>query len=147
MTWASSDNRGWRQDKHHAEQVVFDRVRCNEFFNTGTSVRKMSSAQFFAVAISHSEGFSGTQRNFHTSNVRQKASRANRACAPSFRGRDHFSRLAPTREAVKAVRDRSHEPAVAACLPCLDDLARCIDLAEFTAGANLKCSLHLVSLG
>ncbi len=35
---------------------------------------KTSSARFFAVAISHADGFSGIPRNFQTSSARQKAS-------------------------------------------------------------------------
>jgi len=65
--------------EHHAKQVIFDRAGGKEFFNSGgecpfavekpskfrrkaravRSRRRTSSARFFAVAMSHAEGFSG----------------------------------------------------------------------------------------
>jgi hypothetical protein len=66
------------------------------------SRRRTSSAQFFAVALSHADGFSGTPRNLDTSTARQKAScttssaSARVANAEDARQRgDHASRLAP----------------------------------------------------
>ena len=67
------------------------------------SRRRRSSARFFAVAISHADGFSGTPWNFHTSSARQRASwttssASARLCTPKTRVRTETIRPASCRK-------------------------------------------------
>ena len=143
MTWASSDNRGWQRENIMRSRSSLIAFRCNEFFNYGderpfapeqtAKPRGRRCARCARGARrpvrSSSRSPSATQKDFQArSGISTPPMRGKWHHEPTehalsgFRGRDHFGRLAPTREAVKVVCDGSHAPAVPVCLPRLEIL-------------------------
>src|SRR6516164_9029383 len=126
-TCASSDNRGWQQENIMRNRSSLIALAAKSSSTTGASVhslsrsrpssgakvravrwrRRTSSARFFAVAISHAEGFSGGPWTPHLQRAAEgvlddilRQREVVDAKDPRQRG-DHASRLAPEEMIVK----------------------------------------------